>query len=94
MASSKDCQYFLKEKEIQKVKSEKNISYHEARRFVSGANDSPVQKSYDSVTKRVVNSVETLTMLTWIENTERPTWLTVKPKQKILTPSHKTSSSS
>jgi TnpA family transposase len=46
MASSKDCQYFLKEKEIQKVKSEKNISYHEARRLVSGANDSPVQISF------------------------------------------------
>ena len=42
MASSKDCQYFLKEKEIQKVKSESNISYPEARRFLSAANDSPV----------------------------------------------------
>ena len=94
MASSKDCQYFLKEKEIQKVKSEKNISYHKAHRFVSAANDSPVQKSYASVAKLVFNSVETQTIFTWIENTEKPTRLTVKPKENILTPSHKTSSSS
>jgi len=53
-----------------------------------------VQKSYASVAKRVFNSVETQTMFTWIENTEKPTRLTVKPKEKILTPSHKTSSSS
>ena len=76
MASSKDCQYFLKEKEIQKVKSEKNISYPEARRFFSVANDSPVQKSYANVAKRVFNSVETQAMFTWIENTEKPTRLT------------------
>jgi hypothetical protein len=31
-------------------------------------------------------------MFTWIENTEKPTRLTVKPKENILTPSHKTSS--
>ena len=87
MASSKDCQYFLKEKE------KKNRSYHEARRFISAANDSSVQKSYASIAKRVFNSVETQTMFTWIENTEKPTRLTVKPKEKVLTPSHKTSSS-
>ena len=65
-----------KKKEIQKVKSEKNISYPEARRFVSNANDSPVQKSYASVARRAFNSVETETMLTWIENTEKPIRLT------------------
>jgi hypothetical protein len=26
MASSKDCQHFIREKEIQKIKSEKNIN--------------------------------------------------------------------
>jgi len=94
MASSKDCQYFLKEKEIQKIKSEKNISYPEARKFVSAANDSPAQKSYVSVAKRVFNTVETQTMFTWIEDTEKPTRLTVKPKEKIITPSTQKSSSS
>ena len=94
MASSKDCQHFIREKEIQKIKSEKNISYPEARRFVSAANDSPAQKSYASVAKRVFNSVETQTMFTWIENTEKPTRLTGKPKEKNAKTSHKTSSSS
>jgi hypothetical protein len=54
----------------QKIKSETNISYPEARRFVSATNDSPTQKSYASVAKRVFNSVETQTMFTWIVNTE------------------------
>ena len=65
MASSKDCQHFIGEKkEIQKVKSEKHIAYPEARRFVSNANDSPVQKSYASVARRAFNSVEAETMFT------------------------------
>jgi hypothetical protein len=42
-----------------------------------------VQKSYASVAKRVFNSVETQTIFTWIENTEKPTRLTVKPKENI-----------
>ena len=91
--SSKDGQYFLKEREIQKIKLEKNISYHETRRFVSAANDSPAQKSVASVAKRV-NKVEIQTMFTWIEDTENPSRLTVKPKEKIITPSTKQSSSS
>ena len=67
MASSKNCHYFLQEKEVQKVKSENNIPWG-------------VQKSYVSVAKRVFISVEA--MFTWIENTEKPTRLTVKPKEK------------
>jgi hypothetical protein len=54
---------------------------------------SPVQKSYASVARRAFNSVETETMFTWIENTEKPIRLTVKHKDKIIAPSYKTSSS-
>ena len=78
-----------KEKEIQRVKLEKQISYPEARRFDSAANDLPVQRSYSSVAKRVFNSVETQAIFTRIENTEKPTRLPVKAK-KNLTPSYKT----
>jgi hypothetical protein len=60
MVSSKDCHFFKTEKEIYKAKSEKNIMYPEALRFVSAANDSPKQKSYTSVAKRVFSSVETV----------------------------------
>jgi hypothetical protein len=83
MASSKDCQHFIREKEIQKVRSE--TIFHTLRQA-----DSPAQKSYGSVAKRVFNSVETQTMFAWIENTEKPTRTT----EKIITPSHKTSNSS
>ena len=71
-----------KKTEIQNIKSEKNISYPESRRFVSAANDSPAQNSYASTAKRVFNSVETQTMLTWIDDNEKPTRLTVNPKEK------------
>jgi hypothetical protein len=40
MASSKDCQFFIKENKIQTIKVERNISYPEARKFVSVTNDS------------------------------------------------------
>ena len=75
------------------MKSEKNMSYPEARRFVSTANNSPVKIVYASVAKRVFNSVETETMLTSIEDIGKPTRLT-ESKRKNITPSHKTSSSS
>jgi hypothetical protein len=55
MASSKDCQHFIREKEIQKIKSEKNISYPEARRFVSAG--LPVSRVGFSVFSIQVNIV-------------------------------------
>jgi hypothetical protein len=48
-------------------------------------------QGHASVAKRVFNSVETQTMFTWIENTEKPTRLTGKPKEKNVKTSHKTS---
>jgi hypothetical protein len=64
MASSKNCQFFIKEKKIQAIKVERNISYPEALNFVSMTNDSSAQKSYASVTKPVFTSVETQTDIT------------------------------
>ena len=66
MVSSKDCHFFKTEKEIQKAKSEKNIMYPEALRFVSAANDSPVLLSVFSVQ---------LKLFTLFEDTDRPTRL-------------------
>jgi hypothetical protein len=73
MASSKDCQHFMKEKEIRKKIS------HTLRR--SDSSDSPVQKSYARVAKRVFSSVEAQAMFTWIEDTEKPTRLTKTIRQ-------------
>jgi hypothetical protein len=82
MASSKDCHFFKTEKEIYRVKFEKNITYPEARRFVSATIDSPTQKSYASVANCLFSSVKTQTLFTWIEDTDMPTRLTDKPKEK------------
>ena len=67
MASSKDCQFFKKETEIQKIKTEKYISYPEARRFVTATNDSNVQKSYASVIKPVFTVNQLLIKLNYIK---------------------------
>lgn len=87
MASSKDCPLYIKERKIQAIKVERNISYPEARKFVSMANDSSAQKSYASVTKPVFTSVETQTDITWLNKADKPTRLTVKNTEKIITAS-------
>ena len=94
MASSKDCQFFIKEKKIQTIKVERNISYPEARKFVSVTNDSSAQKSYASVTKPVFTSVETQTDITWLNKADKPTRLMVKNTEKIVNSSKKVTNSS
>ena len=94
MASSKDCHFFKTDKEIPiyRVKSEKNITYIEARRFVCATNDSLTQKSYANVANRVFSSVKTQTLFTRMEDTDMPTRLTNKQKKNIITPSKTISS--
>ena len=55
---------------------------------------SRMEKAYARVAKRVFSSVEIQTMFTWIEKTKKPTRLTVKHKDKIITPSYEASISS
>jgi hypothetical protein len=94
MASSKDCQFFIKEKKIQTIKVERNISCPEARKFVSVTNDSSAQKSYPSVTKPVFTSVETQTDITWLNKADKPTRLMVKNTEKIVNSLKKVTNSS
>ena len=79
-------QFFIKEKRIQTIKVERNISYPEARKFVSVTNDSSAQKSYASVTKPVFTSVET--------QTDKPTRPVVKNTEQIVNSSKKVTNSS
>jgi predicted RNase H-like nuclease (RuvC/YqgF family) len=94
MASSKYCQFFIKEKKIQTIKVERNISCPEARKFVSVTNDSSAQKSYPSVTKPVFTSVETQTDITWLNKADKPTRLMVKNTEKIVNSLKKVTNSS
>ena len=66
MASSKDCPVFKKEKEIQKIKSEKNVSYGEARRLYNTTHNTnqSANKTYASALKSTA-SIGTQTSLTW-----------------------------
>ena len=65
MSSSKNCPAYKREKEIQKLKTEGNMSYQEARKLISVTKDSVL--SYASVAKAKPSStnVETQTIYTW-----------------------------
>ena len=60
MASSKKCPIWMKEKEIQKVKSEKRIPYHEAKKLVNMYNvPKPYLPSYATVVKSSMKDMST-----------------------------------
>jgi hypothetical protein len=63
---------------------ERNISYPEARKFVSMTNDSSAQKSYAILTKSVFTSVETQTDITWLNKADKPRRLMAKKTEKII----------
>ena len=71
-ASSKSCPVWIQEKEIQRVKTEKCLSYGDARRLVTSASSSssPAACSYASavktVSKKVTMNVECQTPEFWI----------------------------
>jgi hypothetical protein len=79
---------------LKTIKVERNISYPEARKFVSVTNDSSAQKSYASVTKPVFTSVETQTDITWLNKADKPTRLMDKNTEKIVNSSKKVTNSS
>jgi hypothetical protein len=94
MASSKNCQFYIKKKQIQSKKVERGISYPEARKFVSMANDSSAQKPYTTVTKAIFTSVEAQTDMPCLNRAEKPTRLTVKTTEKNITASKNVTNSS
>ena len=71
-ASSKSCPVWIQEKEIQRVKTERCLSYGDARRIVvpSSSSSSPAASSYasavKSVLKKVTVNVECQTPAFWI----------------------------
>ena len=74
MANSKNCSHYKKEVEIQKLKTEKNISYQEARKLVSTSNDSSQPTSYADKLKGppTTRTFETQTVFTWPNGTKLP----------------------
>jgi hypothetical protein len=71
MAISKDCPVWMKEKSIQRVKTENRISYPEARKLVEGLTPSPLTKSYAAVAKPATRTIDCQTDLTWLSG-EKP----------------------
>ena len=70
-SSSNKCPTFLREKEIQKLKTEKNITYQEARREVTALNAATPSRSYAEAAKSSF-TYGWQTMYTWPEGESKP----------------------
>ena len=79
MASSKECPFFIKEKQIVTLKVKNNISYQEARRMIS-TQITPLPVSFANVAKKVFTSVGTQTSLSWPHGDDKPHTNTTVPK--------------
>jgi hypothetical protein len=86
MSSSKECPVYLKEREIQKKKIEKNISYLDARRQVSNDSSQNSKASYASAVKRTYTSSTTQTTLAWPPASDKPFKVPLPSTDVIITP--------
>ena len=93
MATSKDCPIFQKEKAIQKIKSEKSISYGDARRIYNTANSQSQTKTYASAVRSTA-SIGTQTSLSWPESDSNPKTIHVPASSKSVSQSSQTASTS
>ena len=89
MSSNKECPVYRKEKEIIKIKCEKNISYQEAKQqlSVSGNSLPSGQNTYANVAKRAFTHCEVQTNLTWKEGNDNFTLLPIELSDKVMSPS-------
>lgn len=70
-ASSKDCPVWIKEKEIQRIRVTKKISYPQARKQVEGVPAYNFQHSFASVVKPPTKTIDCQTDFTWM-NKDKP----------------------
>ena len=90
MAISKNCPVWIKEKEIQRVKLERQISFPEARKFVEGTSPSQMTRTYSAaVSKPPTRTIECQTEITWL-STEKPEKATL-PVKSLTVAAHKKS---
>lgn len=89
-SSSRDCPVYLKEKNIIKIKTERNISYPEAKQIASVSNDLLVSNrpSYASKVVRSFSHENTQTRMTWPIDADNFKMLPVEtePTDRILIP--------
>ncbi|XP_067673551.1 uncharacterized protein [Haliotis asinina] len=87
MASSSDCPVFKFEAAVQRVKTEQNIGYTDARKPVDGTHSAgTVKKTYAAAIKPVTSSVSFQTDYTWVTK-DTPTYLSQTPHQSSNAPS-------
>ena len=82
-SSSKDCNVWKKEKQIQKVKTEKKISYPDARKIVQETNSwllPGAKPLFASVAAKQMVSCAIKTDITWVKSDNRVRQKTPPPK--------------
>ena len=85
-SSSKSCPVWIIEKEIQRVKTEKNLPYGEAKRLVSPPSSSPATSSYASaVRSNPKRSIECQTPDFWMNDQVSLLELSRKPSVQTAT---------
>ena len=85
MAASKECPAWIKEKNIQSVKTKNGLSYLAACRMVEGNTPSPTTRSYVAIVKPSSRSVDWQTMLMWV-TVHHPTTEPTKKTMLVQTP--------
>ena len=97
MANSRNCEFYKKEMKIQKLKTEKNISYQEAKKQISASNDSTQSTSYADKVKGTptTRTFETQTIFTWPNGYQLPILVSdFSPSKVSSTKSSSTNTSS
>ena len=85
-SSSKTCPVWILEKEIQKVKTEKNLPYGEAKRLVSPPSSSPATSSYASAARSIPKrNIECQTPDFWINDKTSLLELSRRPSVQTAT---------
>ena len=84
-ANDKICPKWKEEKEIQKIKTERGVSYTEAKKFVTIFNGgrSVTYAQVSSMKKTECKSVEVQTLMTWPNNLDKPKVIE-KPKSNAV----------
>ena len=83
-ANDKICPKWKDEKEIQKIKTERNVSYAEAKKFMNvfSSGRSATYAQVSALKKAECKSVEVQTLMTWPNNLDKPKMIE-KPKATV-----------
>ena len=93
MATSRNCPVWKKEKEIITIKTERKISFPEARKLVETSFPSPTSRTYAAAVKPSTRTSACQTELAWVRR-DKPVTYTAPPSGPVAAQSKTTCSQS